>query len=56
MRENRKRKNFEIEDDEKKKFEQEINDLKKAKHDLEIEMMALTTKLERVEDEQNKMN
>ena len=56
MRENRKRKHLEIEDDEKEKFKQEINDLRKAKHDLEIEVMALTTELERIEDEQNNMN
>ena len=56
MRENRKRKHLEIEDDEKKKFKQEINDLRKAKHDLEIEVMALTIELERIEDEQNNMN
>ena len=55
MRENRKRKHFEI-DDEKEKFKQEINDLKKAKHDLEIEVMTLITELERIEDEQNNMN
>ena len=56
MRENRKRKHFEIKDDEKIRFKQEINDLNKVKHDLEIEVMSLTTEQERKEDEQNNMN
>ena len=56
MIENRKRKHFEIKDDEKEKFKQEINDFKKVKHDLEIEVMALTTELERIENVQNNMN
>ena len=32
------------------------NDLKKLKHDLEIEVMSRTKELERIEDEQNNMN
>ena len=32
------------------------NDLKKVKHDLEIEVMSLTTEQEKKEDEQNNIN
>ena len=32
------------------------NDLKKVKHDLEIEVMSLTTEKEKKEDEQNNIN
>ena len=34
----------------------ERNDLKKVKHDLEIEVMSLTTEKEKKEDEQNNIN
>ena len=56
MRESRKRKWNEIEDDEKEELKKEIDNLKNAKYELEIEVLALRTELERIDDEGNNMN